>query len=233
MRRDTAERIIRLVKASDDLLNELTLLTDEIEDDTERKAVRRALVELVLDVHETAIRAIWPVRRSSGRRPWRSSRQWRPAPCSSPRSRSAAPSGSSLRARWRHAQEPGRERAASHRKQDARHLGTEGYRLALTPFCRGQQQDLAQRQAGCGHRCGAAAATGAARRHRRRADRPGDPVQDGCGGQRVRGPCVLDAIVGDGQSPWPSPATRHLLPRPTPARRPCPVPWAGGGAPRP
>jgi hypothetical protein len=48
MRRDTAERIIHLVKASDDLFNELTLLTDEIEDKTERKAVRRALAELVL-----------------------------------------------------------------------------------------------------------------------------------------------------------------------------------------
>jgi hypothetical protein len=53
MRRDTAERIIRFVKASDDRFNELTLLTDEIEDETERKAVRRALAELILDVHET------------------------------------------------------------------------------------------------------------------------------------------------------------------------------------
>jgi hypothetical protein len=52
MRRDTAERIVDLVKASGDLFNELTLLTFEIEDEIERKAVRRALAELILDVHE-------------------------------------------------------------------------------------------------------------------------------------------------------------------------------------
>jgi hypothetical protein len=52
MRRDVAEKVIRLVKTSDALFGELTLLTDEIDDEAERKKVRRALAELCVDIHE-------------------------------------------------------------------------------------------------------------------------------------------------------------------------------------
>jgi hypothetical protein len=43
MRGDVAEEIIRLVKASDALFNDLTLMAVEIEEEAERKKVRRAL----------------------------------------------------------------------------------------------------------------------------------------------------------------------------------------------
>ena len=52
MRRDVAEEIIRLVKASDALFNDLTLMAAEIEEEAERKKVRRALAELCVDIHE-------------------------------------------------------------------------------------------------------------------------------------------------------------------------------------
>jgi hypothetical protein len=52
MRRDVAEEIIRLMKASDALFNDLTLIAAEIEEEAERKKVRRALAELCVDIHE-------------------------------------------------------------------------------------------------------------------------------------------------------------------------------------
>lgn len=40
------------MKASNELFNELTALTWEIEDEAERKAMRRALAQWGVDVHE-------------------------------------------------------------------------------------------------------------------------------------------------------------------------------------
>lgn len=55
MRRGVAEKIIRLVKTSDELLGKLGALTGEIEDDAERKSMRRTPTELICDVHEKII----------------------------------------------------------------------------------------------------------------------------------------------------------------------------------
>ena len=52
MRRDVAEKIVAVLKQHDELLNELSILSKEIDDEGERKKVRRALGELILHTHE-------------------------------------------------------------------------------------------------------------------------------------------------------------------------------------
>jgi hypothetical protein len=51
MRRDVAEEIIRLVKKSDELFGGLSVVCGEIDDEAEKRKMRRALAELVHDVH--------------------------------------------------------------------------------------------------------------------------------------------------------------------------------------
>jgi hypothetical protein len=52
MRREVADKIIAIVKQHDEVLNDLTILTEDIDDEAERKEVRRALAELCFDMHE-------------------------------------------------------------------------------------------------------------------------------------------------------------------------------------
>jgi len=52
MRRDLAERTIGAVKRIDLIFDELDLVTNELDDDVERRQMRRALGTLVLDLHE-------------------------------------------------------------------------------------------------------------------------------------------------------------------------------------
>jgi hypothetical protein len=52
MRRDLAERTIDAVKRIDLILDELDLVTNELDDEVERRKMRRALGSLVIDIHE-------------------------------------------------------------------------------------------------------------------------------------------------------------------------------------
>ena len=52
MRRDIAERIVETVKKMDDLLGVIHEITLEMDDESERRALRRAIADLVCDLHE-------------------------------------------------------------------------------------------------------------------------------------------------------------------------------------
>lgn len=52
MRRDLAEKTIAALKRIDLIFDELDLVTNELDDDVERRQMRRALGTLVVDLHE-------------------------------------------------------------------------------------------------------------------------------------------------------------------------------------
>ena len=52
MKRETGEKIIAAMKKMDDALEELGIASREIEDEDERKKIRREIFNLVADAHE-------------------------------------------------------------------------------------------------------------------------------------------------------------------------------------
>ena len=55
MKREIAQKIIQEMKQMDAIAGHLHMLSEEIEDEAERKDLRRAIFELVADSHEKII----------------------------------------------------------------------------------------------------------------------------------------------------------------------------------
>jgi hypothetical protein len=58
MRREVAERIVDVTKRMDTLFNDLDALSDEIEDEFEKRHFRRAIGTVGLDLYEKVTRPI-------------------------------------------------------------------------------------------------------------------------------------------------------------------------------